>query len=105
MESKNIWNKNKVLGGIIGGVIAATAALLLAPKSGLNLLRDLMRSLRSPHKKSIGLRAVKKSSSEDLIHSHPKRKMESISVKPNPKVVRAKKSVKKAVSIHKKDRE
>jgi gas vesicle protein len=34
-------NKNMVLGGVAGGLVGAAAALLLAPKSGAELIKDI----------------------------------------------------------------
>jgi|GEM_PF-3523714 len=40
-EKREIINKNVVLGGVAGGLVAAATALLLAPKAGSELIKDL----------------------------------------------------------------
>lgn len=41
LEKGEMINKKMVLGGVAGGLIGAAAALLLAPKSGAELIKDL----------------------------------------------------------------
>jgi gas vesicle protein len=38
-----VLNKRMVLGGMVGGLVGAAAALLLAPKSGADLMKDIAR--------------------------------------------------------------
>jgi gas vesicle protein len=40
LEKGEIMNKKMVLGGVAGGLIGAAAALLLAPKSGAEFIKD-----------------------------------------------------------------
>lgn len=47
-DQKEIINKNLIVGGIAGGIIGATAALLLAPKSGSELIKDITHTLTHP---------------------------------------------------------
>ncbi|MDR6227435.1 YtxH domain-containing protein [Desmospora profundinema] len=46
-ENKGMNGKDLFIGAVIGGVIGATAALLLAPKSGRETREDLSRSLET----------------------------------------------------------
>ncbi len=41
LDSSDMVNKNMVLGGLAGGIVGAAAALLLAPKSGSELIKDI----------------------------------------------------------------
>lgn len=41
----DLFNKKMMLGGVAGGVIGAAAALLLAPKSGAELLKEISKPL------------------------------------------------------------
>lgn len=41
-------NKNMLLGGLAGGIIGAAAALVLAPKSGSELMKDIAHTLTHP---------------------------------------------------------
>lgn len=51
MESGDIMNTKMILGGLAGGVVGAAAALLLAPKAGADLIKDLAKPF-SDHVKS-----------------------------------------------------
>ena len=48
----DIFNKKMILGGIAGGMVGAAAALLLAPKSGSELLKGLSNPLSRYLKKA-----------------------------------------------------
>jgi gas vesicle protein len=41
VQKKEIFNKNAILGGVAGGLVAAATALLFAPKAGPELIKDL----------------------------------------------------------------
>lgn len=43
LDTGDVVNKKMVLGGITGGLVGAAAALLLAPKSGSDLIKDMAR--------------------------------------------------------------
>lgn len=60
-------NKNLLLGGLAGGIIGAATALVLAPKSGSELMKDIAHTLTHPG---------------ELLHSsHPKTSAKSSSRK------------------------
>lgn len=40
---REIFNKNLFAGGVAGGIVGVTTALLLTPKSGSDLIRDIYR--------------------------------------------------------------
>ena len=42
------FNKNMLLGGVAGGMIGAATALLLAPKAGSELMKDIAHHLAHP---------------------------------------------------------
>jgi gas vesicle protein len=42
-------NKNLMLGGLAGGIVGITTALLLAPKSGTELMKDIVDTLQGNH--------------------------------------------------------
>lgn len=71
--SNELVNRKMIWGGIAGGILAAATALLLAPKSGSELIRDIRR----PFSRHTGLR---RSASR---HSSISRKKEST---PTPKI-------------------
>lgn len=48
MNKGDAVNKNLLIGGVAGGLIGATAALLLAPKSGSELMQDIAHTLKHP---------------------------------------------------------
>lgn len=48
LMDKGEVNKNLLIGGVAGGLIGATAALLLAPKAGCELLQDIAHTLTHP---------------------------------------------------------
>jgi gas vesicle protein len=50
LMKKNVINKNMVLGSFAGGLVGVTAALLLAPKSGADLLKDISHPFSSQEK-------------------------------------------------------
>lgn len=43
IEKKEVFNKKLILGGISGGIVGVTTALLLAPKAGSDLIKDIYR--------------------------------------------------------------
>ena len=45
MDKSELPNKNLLIGGLAGGLIGAAAALLLAPKSGTDLVKELVNLL------------------------------------------------------------
>lgn len=47
MSNNNMSGKDLFIGAVIGGVIGATAALLLAPKSGRETRRELSKGFES----------------------------------------------------------
>ncbi|QKG85238.1 hypothetical protein GXN76_12645 [Kroppenstedtia pulmonis] len=47
MANNNMSGKDLFIGAVIGGVIGATAALLLAPKSGRETRRELSKGFES----------------------------------------------------------
>lgn len=48
MDRGEAVNKTLLLGGVAGGLIGATAALLLAPKAGSELVQDIAHTLTHP---------------------------------------------------------
>lgn len=48
MDKSDAVNKNLLIGGVAGGLIGATAALLLAPKAGSELINDIAHTLKHP---------------------------------------------------------
>jgi gas vesicle protein len=48
MDRGDAVNKNLLIGGVAGGLIGATAALLLAPKAGSELIQDIAHTLSHP---------------------------------------------------------
>lgn len=77
-KNGELLNKRMLLGGMAGGVVAAATALLLAPKSGIELMKDiyspfsrfvkdgriasLIKTKKQVHKKAKAATAVKKKS-------------------------------------------
>ena len=68
LEKGEMINKNMLIGGVTGGIIGAATALLLAPKSGSELMKDIAYSVshpgemrRSTSRKSVSRSASKKS--------------------------------------------
>ncbi len=45
IRRKGIMNKNIILGGVAGGLVGVATALLLAPKSGSQLIKDVYKPL------------------------------------------------------------
>jgi gas vesicle protein len=58
IDRRDAVNKNLLIGGVTGGIIGATAALLLAPKAGSELLQDIAHTLTHPG---------------ELVHSTPRK--------------------------------
>ncbi len=72
-ENRERSNKNWMLGSIAGGLVGMTTALLFAPKSGKNLIKDLAEPFQKK-KEEVGKAAKKvskkiKLKDEDLDHS------------------------------------
>lgn len=65
IEKKDIVNKNMLLGGMAGGLIGAATALLLAPKSGTDFIKDLTHPFshegEHPHQSTLSKTASRKS--------------------------------------------
>ena len=59
---KDLVNKKMILGGVAGGIIAATTALLLAPKSGRDLIKDWIHPIAQQLKQSRHLSSKKNAS-------------------------------------------
>lgn len=57
LETRERIKSNMVLGGITGGLVGVTTALLLAPKSGKELIKDLAEPFQ--HKKNVVKKAKK----------------------------------------------
>ncbi len=63
-KSKNDkFNHNLFLGGIAGGLVGAAAALLLAPKAGIDLLKDISRPFIGKKEESLASTSHKKKQS------------------------------------------
>ena len=86
LDMKNQVNTNMLLGGIAGGIVAAATALLLAPKSGEELLDDLTHPFSKKHSK--------KASHHKNEESHSKKNHEKHRQQDSHKSVKAKKSKK-----------
>lgn len=65
---KKETNKNLVLGGIAGSIIGITTALLLAPKSGSDLIKDLSKSFQTEVKRATATNHQKSHSKKTPIH-------------------------------------
>lgn len=95
-EKKDVVNTNLLIGTVAGGVIGVTAALLLAPKAGSELIEDLYHPFQKARKEV-------KSKSKDVSKKASKVKHDVVKkVKEKKKAVKAKassvkKKVKKAV--------
>lgn len=106
-------NKNMVLGGVAGGLVGAAAALLLAPKSGAELLHDITHPFThegttkrsssrksASHKKSSSRSAKGKSSRRS---SEKKEHHASASKKPSARRRTAAATSKTAAAHHEKE--
>lgn len=63
LEKGEAVNKNMLLGGVAGGLIGATAALLLAPKAGSELMKDLAHPFsHEEHARSTSRRSASRKS-------------------------------------------
>lgn len=58
----DVVNKNMMLGGLAGGLIGAATALLLAPKAGTDLIRDLTHPFSHQGERKRSSRKVSSSS-------------------------------------------
>lgn len=76
-KDRKIFLRNLLLGGLAGGALAAVTALLLAPKSGRELRKDLAHPLTSRKSTRSKAQQAKKKSralagqAHDATHSHP----------------------------------
>ncbi len=81
----DLLNKNFVLGGMAGGIVGVTTALLLAPKAGSELIKDIYhpfahdherksksasRTKKVAHKSKAKQRAAHSLTKEQSAHSH-----------------------------------
>lgn len=79
LEKGEAVNKNMLLGGVAGGLIGATTALMLAPKAGLDLIKDIVHpfseqkgNTRSTSRKSTKSNSRKKGAvSSTSAKNHP----------------------------------
>ncbi len=101
LEKGEIMNKKMVLGGVAGGLIGAAAALLLAPKSGAELIKDLSHPFsnqgehgkRSASRKTAARQSVSRKKGERSTKGAASRKVTAKTEEHKPHKVAAKKKL------------
>lgn len=105
LENREKSNKNWMLGSIAGGLVGVTTALLFAPKSGKNLMKDLAEPFQ--HKKEViaktAKKVINKAKSKSKVNEHSSHSVHSEAHSPSRETgIKSKKvsSAKKKTSKH-----
>ncbi|WP_195155548.1 YtxH domain-containing protein [Candidatus Protochlamydia phocaeensis] len=96
--------KNRLIGGVAGGLVGVTTALLFAPKSGSELIKDMSKPFTetAKHTATPAKKAVKKISKQKASHGpahHSPAGQAKAAAKPKRTAATAKKAPKHAAPI------
>ena len=99
-QNQERLNKNLMIGSVAGGLIGITTALLLAPKSGSELIRDITNTLQGNHHHHRGRKQVRTGTAKKTARKISKTASE-VTTKAKRKVASIKRSVKRAITAKK----